>query len=336
MGPIAVPVQPKSKKRWRWLVAWTLFVFAGGIAAGPPLVEQSYGLVQQLFARFDLAKRFGLVPPPSEEELRTGTQAGLPTSASSDNAATAGAAPSDNAAPAHSQPRVAPIEVVALEKTPPAGKSAEDASGRGSGAHSQRAKTGKAPAAPATPGKKGTKYKDPFESGADGDAPPAPAAAPARKPEPVVTKSEPAPKATSKSRDSLDDLMNGVGDSGKGKKSGSREIDNMLKEVQKSNPEPAPKREVAAPTAAPLTSADISKAMAVVKARGNDCAHRTGQSGTAELNMTVGKDGKVTDVRVGGKIAGSPLASCIEKAARVAPFRPNAGGLRFDYRIDVR
>jgi hypothetical protein len=75
--------------------------------------------------------------------------------------------------------------------------------------------------------------------------------------------------------------------------------------------------------------------MASVKTRGNDCAQRLGAKGVAELKLAVGKDGKVTDARVGGKLANTPLGACIEKAARASSFPPSSG-LRFDYRIDVR
>jgi hypothetical protein len=74
--------------------------------------------------------------------------------------------------------------------------------------------------------------------------------------------------------------------------------------------------------------------MAVVKTRSNSCAQRLGQSGIAELKITVSKSGAVTDVQLGGKIANTPLAACIEKATRAAPF-PASSGLRFDYRIDA-
>jgi TonB family protein len=74
--------------------------------------------------------------------------------------------------------------------------------------------------------------------------------------------------------------------------------------------------------------------MAEVKAKANACAQRLGQSGTAELKISVGKEGGVTDVRVGGKVANTPLGACVDKVVRAATFRPNAG-LRFDYRIDA-
>jgi hypothetical protein len=181
------------------------------------------------------------------------------------------------------------------------------------------------------PAKKASKYHDPFES--DGDDAEAPKAAhPSHKAETKVE--APAAKAAAKSHDSLDNLMADVVTDNKGKKRDSKEIDSMLKDVQKSNPEPAPKRE--APAALPpLSPSDISKAMASVKTRGNECAQRFGQKGVAELKLVVGKDGKVSNASVGGKLANTPAAACIEKAARAATFPPSSG-LRFDYRIDVR
>jgi len=91
----------------------------------------------------------------------------------------------------------------------------------------------------------------------------------------------------------------------------------------------------APPPAAALSPADISRVMAGVKTRSNDCARRLGQQGNAELKITVGKDGRVSDVNLGGNVAGTPLGACIEKATRAATF-PASSGLRFDYRIDAR
>jgi hypothetical protein len=144
------------------------------------------------------------------------------------------------------------------------------------------------------------------------------------------------PKSAGKSGASLDNLMDDVvaekGD--KGKKPNNKEMDNLLKDVQKSEPAPVAKKEetVSGP---PLAPSDISAAMAQVKARGNVCAKKFGRSGTAELKITVAKDGKVTDVVLAGKLAGTPIVGCIEQAVKTAAFRPNAG-LRFDYRMDVR
>jgi hypothetical protein len=121
----------------------------------------------------------------------------------------------------------------------------------------------------------------------------------------------------------------------KSKKRDDKEMDALLKGVQKSDPAPVVKKAAPPPPAPPLSPADIKDAMAQVKVRGNVCAQRFGRGGTAELKITVGKDGKVSDVQLGGKLAGTPVADCIQQAVKSASFRPNAG-LRFDYRIDVR
>jgi hypothetical protein len=136
---------------------------------------------------------------------------------------------------------------------------------------------------------------------------------------------------------SLDSLMAGVvsEEKAKGKARDNREMDAILKDVQKKN-EPAPVVKKEEPTTAPpLSPAEIGAAMSQLRARGNSCAQRLGRGGTAELKITVSKDGKVTDVRMGGKLAGTPVGSCVEQAARAITFRRNAG-LRFDYRIEVR
>jgi hypothetical protein len=135
---------------------------------------------------------------------------------------------------------------------------------------------------------------------------------------------------------SLDNLMNDVvsEEKTKGKKHDTREMDALLKDVQKKN-DSAPVVKKEEPAAAPsLSPAEIGAAMAQLKGRGNACAQRLGRGGTAELKITVSKDGKVTDVKLGGKLTGTPVGACIEQAARGLSFRPNAG-LRFDYKIDV-
>jgi len=42
--------------------------------------------------------------------------------------------------------------------------------------------------------------------------------------------------------------------------------------------------------------------MAEVKTRGKECARQLGQKGIAELNLVVGKEGRVTQVSVGGNV----------------------------------
>jgi hypothetical protein len=183
-------------------------------------------------------------------------------------------------------------------------------------------------------------FKDPF---ADGAPSAAKAAAPGRKSSPSFdeparsAKSEPAAKpAASSSHDSLDNLMADVvtDSKGKDKPRESKSLDALLKDVQKGKPDAPPKQDAPAPLPQ-LSQADISRVMAGVKTRGKDCARQLEQKGVAELNLVVGKDGRVTQVSVGGSVANTPLAACIEKAVRAASF-PRSAGLRFDYRLDVR
>jgi hypothetical protein len=179
--------------------------------------------------------------------------------------------------------------------------------------------------------KKGAKTVDePFDTDA-------PAAKPAKGKGAGDSAAAGTPPARAKSGESLDNLMNDVvSDTKTAKpKRHDREMDDLLKDVQKTGPAPVAKKKEEAPPAPPLSPADISAAMAQVKIRGNACAQKFGRSGTAQLKITVSKEGRVTDVELGGKLAGTPVAGCIEQAVKTASFRPNAG-LKFDYRMDVR
>jgi hypothetical protein len=330
MGPIKLPEgikQPRCKQRWGWLLLWTLFVFSGGIAAGPKVFES--GLVERACSVLGIrAPRFvkasepevsSIRPLPAQDIATVPASSGVhapvveergeapkiavePVAVRPDKedkpektavvvAPQAPASVSHTAAPAR-------VELAVVEPRSAQAK-------RTKGGSDKTATTAGAPAAPpalvepAVPAKKTSVYHDPFAS--DDETVPAPKS------------------AGSKSHESLDK---------------NKDIDAMLKDVQKSNPPPPAKRE-AQPSLPPLSPADIAKVMAGVKTRGNDCAQRLGAKGVAELKLAVGKDGKVTDARVGGKLANTPLGACIEKAARASSFPPSSG-LRFDYRIDVR
>ena len=328
MGPMALPPQ-KPKRRWGGVVAWMLFAFAGGVAAGPTLNDYAFTAVESSTAFLGqhvpwLLGRFRPAPPVAAPVPAPHAAPSRPLPAAPPKAPARAAAP---VAAAH--PSAPQVEKLAEPEAPAARP-----------AHAKGAvKT--PPVAVAAPVKKRAKNRDPFETG--GEEASEPAAAPKREPKPApaeaaVAKSEPAPKPAAKSADGLDNLMADVvtdnKSKGKGKKRESKDIDAMLRDVQKSEPAPAPKR--AEPTALPpLSAADISKVMAKVKTRGKACAQQVGGKGIAELKLTVGKDGKVSDAVVGGNVADTPLAACIAKAARAATFPPNAG-LRFDYKIDVR
>ena len=144
----------------------------------------------------------------------------------------------------------------------------------------------------------------------------------------------PAPaKAKAKGSESLDSLMkDGVSDKKKTGKD-NKDIDSMLKEVQKPDkPQPKKEPEKELPS---LSQSDISTAMGAVKLKAHDCAVDLKAKGFAEMKITVAKDGKVTTVGIGGKLAGTPVAACVEKVTRAAKF-PESKGLTFDYRLDVR
>ena len=353
MGPMSLPVQ-KPKRRSAVVVGWMLCAFAGGIAAGPALTDQTYLLVEGGAAFLETnvpwvlgkSKSKPAIPAPGPRAALP-PQAAMPKPSAKSAPAAAPAAPQAEKTLPAEKPAVAARTPSAAEPAAPERAEPEvaEASAARHGRTRAAAKTQPVAAvaskrepepAPAPAPKRG-KYNDPFDAGG---AVAKETAAPKREPKPVAAehvapaKSEPAPRAA-KSADGLDNLMADVmtDNKGKGKKRENKDIDAMLKDVQKSQPAPAPKREAQAELP-PLTSADISKAMAKVKTRGNSCAQQFGGKGVAELKLTVGKNGKVSDVVVGGKIADTPLATCIEKAARAAAFPPNAG-LKFDYRIEV-
>ena len=345
IGPMAFPVE-KPKRGWRAIVAWSLCLFAGGIAFGPALQDYAYeGIDAAAFfvvtnAPPWLTQYIPLSPEHSPAPSRT---AAVPRAA--EPAMDPEAQPAE---PARADPSAPPEPIAAKRPTPVVAKvrpvdteSQAPPTAEASPRPSSQSRHGK-PVAKASahdslsapPTHKG-KQSDPFDTGSGH----AEAAAPKR--EAAVTsvppKSEPAPKRT-RSNEGLDDLMAGMGSdgapTGKGKRNTSKDIDAMLKDVQKSQPPPPPKKSEPAPLPA-LTASDIAKAMDGVKTRANECGKRLGQKGMAELKLSVGKDGRVSNVTVAGKSAGSPLGECVAKAARAASFPPNPG-LKFDYRIDVR
>ena len=297
---MTLPVQ-SQKRRLPWFIAIGVLMFAAGLATGLLVHDKVFTLVNK-----------------SGPEERRVTSPGAPSGAGSEVAlapSASGAKPIvPTVAPLAPSPAPAPTPALAERAT----------SGRG------RARTGgKAASSPKAaglaeePAKKSDKDRDPFDLGT------------ARKSKaPVeVTPARRASKSAG-GGDSLDDLMAGVMTDSKSKSKKDKSIDDMLKDVQKSQPSSASKREETA-KAEPLSPADIAKGMAQVKTKAKSCAQSTGKSGIAQIKISVGKSGKVTAATVSGKIAGSSLAACIERAARSAVFRPNTG-LTFDYRVDAR
>jgi len=286
---------------------------------------------------------------PAPDPVPATVPAPVPTVPSAPTGEGVGQALADKPAaiPAKTKPEVEQLaEAPAAREPKAAQRQAAVAPGRAEPASEPEPSVARAPRgkgaaktpSPASPsGKKSAKFDDPFASESESANEVKPAAASGKaKPAPSepAAKSSPAPKPAAKSNDPLDNLMNdGVADS-KGKKRASKDLDDLLKDVQKSQPEPKAKPEPPPPASA-LSPADISRVMAGVKTRSNDCARRLNQKGNAELKITVGKDGRVTAANVGGNVAGTPLGACIEKATRAATF-PASSGLKFDYRIDAR
>ena len=349
----------KPRSSGRGIVAWTLWVLAGGLIAGPSLAEYAdQGVAAGIAWVATWAP--GFLRPYLPLPLEASTP--LPPRDSAERlvaAAPAAPVPAPTGAPSE-QPKPTPAigaqragtepPVVAKAKPAAAERPAEpaDRPARQAQPRTARSTYGKAvatlaqgepraPLAPAEPARhKQGGGRDPFDSDGGGASEPAGAkhaAKAAPEPEPAPA---PATRPSATSGDALDDLMTGVvgGGSKPAKRSTSKDIDVMLKDVQKSEPLPPPKRAEPAPLP-PLTASDIATAMAGVKTSANGCGRRFGQSGVADLKLTVGRDGKVTDVAVHGKLADSPIAQCIAKAARGTTFPRNAG-LKFDYRIAVQ
>jgi hypothetical protein len=343
------PVQ-KPTRRGRRIAAWSLWVFAGGLAAGPLLADYAdQGLEAAIAWLAKSAPSFvrPYLPKPLEESTP-------PPQASTVAPPVSPAAPA--IAPARTEPaRTEPASKVAAQ---PGGVKASGAATTAKAAEPERrimqakahrpratrklaAALGASeparpaesaqPKAPAKPAGR-RERANPFAADEGGSIEAAPTERPAKAAaEPAAGKSSP-----TKSGDGLDDLMAGVtgGSPSKDRRNTSREIDAMLKDVQKSQPAPRPKRAEPAPLPS-LTASDIAKAMAGVKTGARACGRRFGQNGVVDLRLAVGKDGKVTDVALRGKLAELPISECITRAARGAAFPPNSG-LKFDYRIDVQ
>ncbi len=312
---MAAPIPlPKPKRRWGRLTLWSLLMFGAGVAVGPLIITQARGLL-------------GL-PVPAAEPAKT-----APVAAE----VAAPAKPTVEPLPAEpvpSEPVAAPQPVAAKEPEPPA---PEPAKVEAAAAPAEEAPAPVEPAGKSGSQRKGHKaeakrasggYQDPFLPGgakAKGE--------PAAKAKAEPAKAEP---AAPKSRDGLDGLMGGVAETkAPEKKHSGKGLDAILQEVQKGGPEPAPKKEAAPAPAAQLSQSDIVRVMGGVQKRASECARRYNDRGVAELKLTVSKDGGISAVTLGGKMAGTQMGSCVEQIVRAAQF-PKSAGLRFDYRLNVR
>lgn len=335
VGPMAFPVL-KPKRRWgRAIFAWTLCVFAGGVAAGPALQDYAYQGVDgaAFFIVTNAPPWIGRYIPPSPEHLPPPSRAAI---ALAQTAPVEPARGEPQSAPVAERrpPSVAPrIEPLAEQPAMPTQVEARFTPRPKHGRTLAKASAHEALSSPpATPAARRSRQTDPFDA-ASADA----EAATARREAAMAPPPQEAAPKRPRSNDGLDGLMGGpateTAPAAKGKRSTSREIDAMLKDVQKSEAPPPPKK--SEPESLPsLTASDITRAMTAVKTRANECGRSLGQKGMTELKLSVGKDGKVSNVTVAGRTAGSPLGECVAKAARAASFPPNTG-LKFDYRIDV-
>jgi len=324
------------------VVVGVLVGFAGGIAAGPVLTDKAFVLLERAIPRLGMSalryvgQRSSAAPavahlPTPRVAPSAGPSAPSPVLAPAvpTAAPAAAAAPPRPPAPAAAPPRPPAPAAAPVRAEVPRRPSARGSQVRSrakavesSGASRQEdgdrvdpfapAKEGPSSAAPSTGGKNKAGADEPFPG----------------------TKSEPAAQpASAKAGDSLADLIADATLDRKSKKPEGKGIDAMLKEVQKSEPQPLLKHSMPADLPS-LSASQILKVMTAVKKRSSECARRLGQKGIAELKITVGKNGRVTDVELGGKLAGTPLAGCIVQVTRSASFPPNSG-LRFDYKIDA-
>jgi hypothetical protein len=325
-------VDPALKPKRRGVVAWTLGVFAGGLFVGPQVADYADRAVEDSIAWL-AASAPGFVRPYLPKLLDAPAAAPLRVVPS----AVAPAVPAEPTTPPQRKPEIiAQPDVTAPVVDPSLRGAAAERPSKAVRPHAMRGKHGKvalavaldeapAPVAEKAPEPKHGGSLDPFDSAADGAGAPA------------AVKSPPKSQPTT-SHGSLDDLMgDGPNAGGKAheKRSTSREIDAMLKDVQKSDPSPAPKRVDPAAAAPSLTAADIGRVMGGVKSNAAECGKRFGESGVADLKLTVGKDGTIASVAIRGKLADTPVGRCVVQAARNAEF-PRNSGLTFDYRIDVR
>ena len=347
---VAPMAQSASNPKGRRIVAWSLWVFAGGLAAGPALADYAdQGLDAAMgwlatsapsFLQPYLPKPLQAPTPLERRSSVSGTVAAAPVPAERATTAEAAAQPRRTPELAVQQPAARAPVIVAIAKPAEPERTAPQTQPRPAhGTHHKVAATEpEAPTRVATAKSAGHKpgepTTDPFDGEAHGAAEPVarePVAKASAAPAPVKSNPE-------KSGDALDDLMaGGTSESAgkpKGRRNTSKEIDAMLADVQKSEPAPPPKRTESAPLQ-PLTAADIAKAMTGVKTDANACGKRFGQVGIADLKLTVGKDGRIADVALHGKLADLPIAECVIKAARGAAFPRNAG-LKFDYRINIQ
>jgi predicted Zn finger-like uncharacterized protein len=126
----------------------------------------------------------------------------------------------------------------------------------------------------------------------------------------VASRSEPAPaprrKPRSGKRDALDDLIDGAVGSRKSGSSRSRTA------------KPAPSADANLPET--LSRSQIQGGMRGIKGKVQGCYDRYKVPGMANVQVRIGRAGRVNSARVVGMFAGTPTGACVQAAARSARF----------------
>jgi hypothetical protein len=75
-----------------------------------------------------------------------------------------------------------------------------------------------------------------------------------------------------------------------------------------------------------MTTRDIATAISRIKPTVAACSEQDSAEGLANLRVTIANSGKVSNVQVTGKFAGTPTGDCVVRAVRGAPFPRFKGG----------
>ncbi|HVZ86981.1 MAG TPA: hypothetical protein VHG72_08425, partial [Polyangia bacterium] len=120
------------------------------------------------------------------------------------------------------------------------------------------------------------------------------------------------PQEKKPAKGSLDDLIDGAVSSRRGGSGRPRVSDD----------DPSRKADV---PVGPLSKSAVVAGMNSVKPKIQACYNEYKVQGMAMVNVVIGRSGKVTSATVGGKFAGTPTGSCVEKAVKSAGFPPSEG-----------
>jgi predicted Zn finger-like uncharacterized protein len=139
----------------------------------------------------------------------------------------------------------------------------------------------------------------------------------------VTPTPRPVAEAPRKPKDELDMLLEAAAPGGRKTGGGSA---------------PAARREeeeASGARAAPLSMQDVVRGMNGVMPKARDCYNQYKVPGVANVKVTVAPSGRVSNVVVTGKFAGTPSGACVESALKTAKFNAS-NGLTFDYVVPLR